>query len=67
MAEIGMNKMMLYTSHQLRNVSIADLIVVLEHGKVLEIGTPKELLERQGRFSELYHFQSDKYQVVNGQ
>ena len=67
MAEIGKNKMMLFTSHQLRNVSIADLIVVLEHGKVLEIGTPKELLERQGRFSELYHFQSDKYQVVNGQ
>ena len=63
MAKVGADKMMLFTSHQLRNVSIADKIVVLEYGRIVEIGTLSELLAQKGRFSELYHYQSDQYQT----
>ena len=65
MKEVGKGKMMLFTSHQLRNVSIADRVVVLENGKVLESGTKEELLQLNGRFAELYRYQAEHYQTVS--
>ena len=32
-------------------------ILVLEHGKVLELGTPQELLEKGGLFRQIYDMQ----------
>jgi ABC-type multidrug transport system fused ATPase/permease subunit len=41
-------------AHRLSTVRRANLIVVLEHGVVVEQGTHDELLARGGRYSELY-------------
>ena len=41
-------------AHRLSTIQGANLIVVLEHGTIVEQGTHEELLERQGRYSELY-------------
>ena len=41
-------------AHRLSTVRSANLIVVLEHGLVVEQGTHDELLARGGRYSELY-------------
>ena len=56
-------KTTLFTSHRLTNVTLADRIVVLENGRVLEEGTQRELLEHDGRFAELFRYQQERYQT----
>jgi ABC-type multidrug transport system fused ATPase/permease subunit len=41
-------------AHRLSTIRDADLIVVLEHGQIVEQGTHDELLRRQGLYTSLY-------------
>jgi ABC-type multidrug transport system fused ATPase/permease subunit len=41
-------------AHRLSTIRGADLIVVLEHGKIVEQGSHAELMERQGLYTALY-------------
>jgi ATP-binding cassette subfamily B protein len=41
-------------AHRLSTIRDADLIVVLEHGRIVEQGTHDELLRRQGLYTSLY-------------
>ncbi len=55
----GMDKLMegrtsLVIAHRLSTVQNADEILVIEEGSIIERGTHKELLERKGRYYELY-------------
>ena len=56
-------KMMIFTSHRLSNVFLADRIVVLDKGRVVEDGTQQELLKNKQQYAELFKYQQDKYLV----
>jgi ATP-binding cassette subfamily B protein len=48
-------------SHRFSTVRMADRILVLEHGAILESGTHEELLSLNGRYSELFELQAAGY------
>ncbi len=41
-------------AHRLSTVAIADRVLVMEHGRVVEDGTPVELIAGTGRFAQLH-------------
>jgi ABC-type multidrug transport system fused ATPase/permease subunit len=45
-------------AHRLRSALTADMIVVLDHGKLVETGTHHELIRRNGTYARLYHEQT---------
>ncbi len=47
------NKTVIVVAHRLSTVKNADQIVVLDKGKIAEIGTHKELTEKRGKYYEL--------------
>ena len=51
----------LLISHRFSTVRMADNIVVLEHGRVLESGTHEQLVARNGRYAQLYEMQAGRY------
>ena len=54
-------KMTIFTSHRLSNVSLADRILVLEKGCIIEDGTQEDLLKNKNRYAELFGYQKEKY------
>ncbi|WP_266364396.1 ABC transporter ATP-binding protein [Tellurirhabdus rosea] len=49
-------------SHRFSTVRMADRILVLEGGQLLEIGSHSELLLKDGRYAELFQLQARGYQ-----
>ncbi|KAJ5399780.1 ABC transporter integral membrane type 1 [Penicillium sp. CMV-2018d] len=41
-------------THQINTVMDSDLVMVMKHGTVSELGAPQELLSRRGMFWQLY-------------
>jgi len=51
----------LLVSHRFSTVRMADLIVVLDHGRVVEQGCHEELVAAGGLYAELYGLQAGAY------
>ncbi len=61
-SEMTKGKLSVYISHRLAYTRFCDCIILIENAKIAETGTHKELLERGGRYSELFIVQSKYYQ-----
>ena len=48
-------------SHRFSTVRHADRICVLEHGRVVETGSHAELIERRGRYREMFELQAKRF------
>ncbi|MFJ4685573.1 ABC transporter ATP-binding protein [Streptomyces sp. NPDC088789] len=54
MATVLKGRTAVVIAHRLSTVEIADRVLVMEHGRVVEDGTPGELTAGTGRFAELH-------------
>lgn len=54
-------KTAIYISHRMSSCKFCDRIVVLQDGKITEIGTHEELIKRQGEYFRLYEAQAKYY------
>jgi ABC-type multidrug transport system fused ATPase/permease subunit len=59
LAEALTGRTCLVIAHRLSTVRAADLILVIEHGRIVERGRHPELLAAGGRYEELYRTQFD--------
>ena len=60
-AELTTGKMALLISHRFSTVRMADRIVVLEGGKLVEEGTHAQLLASGGRYATMFEMQAASY------
>jgi ATP-binding cassette subfamily B protein len=59
--EMTKGKMALLISHRFSTVKIADRILVLDKGKIVENGSHKELMAAEGQYARLYKLQAERY------
>jgi ATP-binding cassette subfamily B protein len=55
--EVMQGRTTIFISHRVSTVRNADQIAVIEHGRVVELGTHEQLLARNGYYTELYNKQ----------
>ncbi len=60
-AELIQGKSAVLISHRFSTVRMADRILFLENGRLLELGSHEELLARDGKYAELFHLQAQGY------
>jgi ATP-binding cassette subfamily B protein len=60
-AELTQGKTAVLISHRFSTVRMADRILVIEGGQLLELGSHEELLARAGRYAELFSLQARGY------
>ena len=61
-AELTKGKSAVLISHRFSTARLADRILVLERGQILEIGSHQELLALEGKYAELFRLQAIGYQ-----
>ena len=57
-------KTRLLVTHSISNLQVVDRIVVMKEGRISEIGTYQQLLQRQGDFGEFLNQFSDQVYML---
>lgn len=57
----GTGRITILVSHRFSTVRVADLIVVLDGAKVVEVGSHEQLMAKAGQYAELYEIQAAAY------
>ena len=60
-SELTRGRMAVLISHRFSTVRMADRILVLEHGRIVEQGSHAQLLALRGRYAELFELQAAGY------
>ena len=59
--ELRRDRTTIFVSHRLSSATTADMIVVLENGKVVETGTHSELMRAGKQYCRLFSAQAERY------
>ncbi len=59
--ELRKNKTSIFISHRLSSATIADKILVMEDGRIVECGSHRELMELKGKYYTLFSTQAARY------
>ena len=59
--DISKNKTGIMISHRISSSKIASKVIVLDGGKIAEMGDHEELLRANGLYAKLYNLQKQKY------
>ena len=58
--KLGKNRTMIIVAHKFSTIQKADMIIVMDNGKIVETGDHKKLLDRNGHYSALFKAQNSK-------
>ena len=56
---------MLIVAHRLSTIQHSDNIILLSRGQILEQGNHQQLLQKKGKYYDLYTLQYSKQQIQN--
>ncbi|MCT6917649.1 MAG: ABC transporter ATP-binding protein, partial [Bifidobacteriales bacterium] len=59
LSQLLVGKTVMVIAHRMRTVEQADKIVVLGHGRVVEQGSPQELMAADGEFARMVRLQAE--------
>ncbi len=54
-------KTVIFISHRLSTTRMADRIYMFDSGRLCEVGSHDELMERNGKYAEMFNIQAEKY------
>ena len=66
LAELFKGRTTFVIAHRLSTVAHADIIVAMDHGKIVEVGTHAELMDRRGFYFDMVERQWRAFAPVNG-
>lgn len=55
------DKSVIFISHRLSSAVLADRIYMLENGEVVESGSHSQLMEKNGKYAQMFRFQAENY------
>lgn len=64
MLDVARDKTVIFISHRLSSTVMADRIYMLERGRIIESGSHRELMEREGKYAQMFRMQAEKYSTL---
>lgn len=61
--ELATNKTVIFVSHRLSTVRMADMIYMIDNGEVIEHGSHNELMKLNGKYCDMFTKQAENYQA----
>lgn len=58
-------KTVIFVSHRLSSAIMADKIYMLENGEIIEEGSHQELMNKNGKYAEMFNMQAEQYRKEN--
>ncbi|HIW35232.1 MAG TPA: ABC transporter ATP-binding protein, partial [Candidatus Paenibacillus intestinavium] len=66
MLEEAEDRPIIFISHRLSTTKMADRILMMEKGQIIEQGSHEELMRLDGKYAQMFNLQASRYRLVVG-